>query len=153
MGASMSTMWLVPLVLPIVYAMYWLVPGKQRSQFSFPIGNADAGEGVPRRNTLTKELVTHPAGCSTLYESFARAAKEFKDRDCLGVRKTIREIKKEVDGPDGNKRTWITYERGPFAFKSFTECFEASRTFASGLRSLGLNPVSSFYPVSPSLGT
>jgi len=128
------------LILPVIYALYWALPGKKRSQFSFPIGEASAGEGVPRRNTLTKELVKQPAGCATLYESFARAAKEYNDRDCLGVRKTIREIKKEVTGPDGNKRTWVSYERGPFNFKTFTECFQASRTFASGLRSLGLNP-------------
>ena len=99
------------------------------------------GETAARRNNLSEELVKHPENCCTLYESMERAAKNFSEKPCLGVRKILKEQKKEI-GEGDDKKTWTFYELSEYNFHSFAEAYQKMRFFASGLRDLGMKPVS-----------
>merc|ERR1712137_328436 len=137
--------WLCLAVLTplLCWITYWVLPSSKRRQYSFPIGEQKAGETMPRRNTISKELVTHPAGCHTLYESFKRACKDNAKKPCLGIRETIREVKKDRI-INGEAKPWTYYERGPYKWIDFAETFEIVSQFASGLRALGIQPKDKF---------
>ena len=131
-----------PLVPLICYIAYWVLPTKRKTQFSFAVGDASQGETVPRRNHMRKELVDGDNGCKTLYQSIKRASEVHADKPCLGLRHTIREVVKEKVDSNGNKKSWTYYERGSFEWLNYKQTFEIIEEFASGLRALGLNPVS-----------
>ena len=110
--------------------------------YSVTVGSAQDGEGAPRRNPKAVDgLVTQPEGCTTLYESFQRSVKRYGDAPCLGTRKKVREEKKTI-GEGDEKREWTYFEFRPFEFQTFNEASQTISSFGSGLRHLGLNPVS-----------
>lgn len=127
-----------PLIPILCYAAYWLIPSKKKN-YSFAIGEAAQNETLPRRNIISKELITQPNNCSTLYESLKRVSELCADKPCFGVRKTLREVKKDKL-INGEMRPWTYFERGPFEWMSFKESYDYISQFASGLRALGLQP-------------
>eukprot|EP00339_Tiarina_fusa_P021669 CAMPEP_0117046374 /NCGR_PEP_ID=MMETSP0472-20121206/32067_1 /TAXON_ID=693140 ORGANISM="Tiarina fusus, Strain LIS" /NCGR_SAMPLE_ID=MMETSP0472 /ASSEMBLY_ACC=CAM_ASM_000603 /LENGTH=650 /DNA_ID=CAMNT_0004758705 /DNA_START=75 /DNA_END=2027 /DNA_ORIENTATION=+ len=107
--------------------------------YSIAYGEAEAGESVPRRNVIKKELVTNPAGCNTLYESFKRVSESCADKPCLGDRETLEVVKKDRI-INGEAKPWTYYKRGPYTWNTFQEVYDMVSQFASGLRAIGINP-------------
>lgn len=136
----MNWVYVAPLVPVLCYVAYWVIPTTKKKNYSFEIGEAVKGESLPRRNKISKELITHPQGCHTLWESFKRACDNNADKPCLGNRDTLEVVQKDRI-INGEAKPWTYYRRGPFKWISFKETYDIVTQFASGLRAIGLNPV------------
>lgn len=137
-------LWFAPLVPLVCYVAYWIVPTKKNKVYSFAIGEAVPGETIPRRNKISKELITHPQGCHTLWESFKRACDKNGKLPCLGDRETLEVVQKDRI-INGEAKPWTFYKRGPFKWITFKETYDIVTQFASGLRAIGLEPVCIFF--------
>lgn len=104
--------------------------------------DGDVGTCIKRGKDV-KELKTESHGCRTLFESFQKACEEYASKPALGSRPVLK-IHQEEKIVHGEKKRWLTYEKGPYEFRTYAETYQYTLEFASGLLNLGLKPGDKF---------
>jgi len=100
----------------------------------------DSATGACKSWRTPGDFVRYPVdGVTTLYESFQYAATKYADRDCIGVRPTIR-IHNEEKIVDGLVKKRKLFELGPYHFETYAETWQNASFVGSGFRHIGLQP-------------
>ena len=112
----------------------------------------EANEGAIHRlrlvanGDLTSRIPGHP-DILTVYDLVRNAVDEWKDKDCLGSRKVVKnheeekQITKLVNGVEQNvTKKWFYSELSPYQYRSYRDLGAESNSIGAGLRKLGLNP-------------
>jgi len=95
---------------------------------------------------LTTLIPAYP-NITTTYELVRNAVEEWRDKDCLGSRRHIKdhvEEKKIIKVVDGQEQTttkkWIYAELSPYEFRTYRDIGTETSAIGAGLRKLGLKP-------------
>lgn len=95
---------------------------------------------------LTTLIPGHP-NITTAYELVRNAVEEWRDKDCLGSRRHVKdhvEEKKIVKIVDGEEQTttkkWTFAELSPYEFRTYRDVGAETNAVGAGLRKLGLEP-------------
>jgi hypothetical protein len=110
------------------------------------------GHGPIRRlrSVAHSELTTLIPGfpnITTTYELMHNAAEEWRDKECLGSRRHIKDhveekkITKLVNGVEQETtKNWVYAELSPYEYRTYRDVSIESNAVGAGLRKLGLNP-------------
>jgi long-chain acyl-CoA synthetase len=95
---------------------------------------------------LTTLIPGYP-NITTTYELVRNAVEEWRDKDCLGSRRHVKdhvEEKKIVKIVDGEEQTttkkWTFAELSPYEFRTYRDVGAETNAVGAGLRKLGLEP-------------
>jgi hypothetical protein len=98
------------------------------------------------RSDLTTLIPGYP-NITTIYDLVRNAVEEWRDKDCLGSRRHIRDhveekkITKIVDGEEQTTtKKWIYAELSPYEYRTYRDVGTESNAVGAGLRKLGLKP-------------
>jgi long-chain acyl-CoA synthetase len=95
---------------------------------------------------LTTQIPGYP-NITTAYDLVRNAVEEWRDKDCLGSRRHIKdhvEEKKIIKIVDGEEQTttkkWTFAELSPYEFRTYRDVGTETNAVGAGLRKLGLEP-------------
>lgn len=121
--------------------------------YSIELDGAHAdGEGPIRRlktvahSDLTSLIPGFP-NITTAYDLVRNAVEEWRDKDCLGSRRHVKDhveekkITKIVDGQEQHTtKKWVYAELSPYEFRTYRDVGTEANAIGAGLRKLGLKP-------------